>query len=125
MEIVIYIGIVVVDYISVLVWEFIFYCVIDKLSGFINSSLIVLMISLFNCFKVVKWMKRWFVEFEKIYLLFEVLLGVGFDGIVILLMGIFLGFKGEVLFLFKEIMVFFVNLCNLSIFKMEINKWIF
>lgn len=83
------------------------------------------MISLFNCFKVVKWMKWWFVEFEKIYLLFEVLLGVGFDGIVILLMGIFLGFKGEVLFLFKEIMVFFVNLCNLSIFKMEINKWIF
>lgn len=83
------------------------------------------MISLFNCFKVVKWMKWWFVEFEKIYLLFEVLLGVGFDGIVILLMGIFSGFKGEVLFLFKEITVFFVNSCNLSIFKMEINKWIF
>lgn len=83
------------------------------------------MISLFNCFKFVKWMKWWFVEFEKIYLLFEVLLGVGFDGIVILLMGIFSGFKGEVLFLFKEITVFFVNSCNLSIFKMEINKWIF
>lgn len=83
------------------------------------------MISLFNCFKVVKWMRWWFVEFEKIYLLFEVLLGVGFDGIVILLMGIFSGFKGEVLFLFKEITVFFVNSCNLSIFKMEINKWIF
>lgn len=83
------------------------------------------MISLFNCFKVVKWIKWWFVEFEKIYLLFEVLLGVGFDGIVILLMGIFSGFKGEVLFLFKEITVFFVNSCNLSIFKMEINKWIF
>lgn len=82
------------------------------------------MISLFNCFKVVKWIKWWFVEFEKIYLLFEVLLGVGFDGIVILLMGIFSGFKGEVLFLFKEITVFFVNSCNLSIFKMEINKWI-
>lgn len=83
------------------------------------------MISLFNCFKFVKWMKWWFVEFEKIYLLFEVLLGVGFDGIVILLMGIFSGFKGEVLFLFKEITVFFVNSCNLSIFKMERNKWIF